>query len=85
METKEDKQLEEQVTEDNQTKEVYPIEKFWMDNMVKTFIVFFGFGISLYMYPSISGKICALITLVPTCQLVYRSIKAVIGILKMEK
>lgn len=86
MDSKDDKQLKELVTEDTSEKEVALImEKFWTDNLMKTFIVFFGFGVSMYMYPSISGKICAFITIVPTCQLLHRGIKVFVDVLKVGK
>lgn len=85
MDKKDSKQSEEHVTESKQINAFSSLEKFWVDNLMKTFIVLFGCGVTLYTYPSFTSKICALITLIPMFQILYNGIKTIVSILKTEK
>lgn len=86
METKDNKQtVEDNREEDKHSKEEFSVKAFYTENLMTIFLIFFGLFCTWYTYPSFTSKLCGLVTMIPICQMIYRSTISLISLLKPNK
>ena len=81
METKE----ESHILENKQAKEKFLIGDFYTKNLMTISLIFFGLFCTWYTYSSFTSKLCGLVTMIPICQMIYRSSVSLISLLKANK